>query len=52
MAKFRVLTEQDIKSGKMPKTVRQKYAFWKKAAFVLSAAIVLEHLALLYCWVK
>lgn len=51
MAKLFILTDEQIKSGKRPKTPRQKQIFWNRAFLVLSVLIIIEHLAL-YCWLK
>jgi hypothetical protein len=52
MARLYVLTEEQIKSGKRPKTPRQKQLWWKQACIILSAIVVLEHIALLCYWIK
>jgi hypothetical protein len=52
MARLYILTEEQIKSGKRPKTPRQKQLWWKQVCIVLSFLIVVEHLALLYFKVR
>lgn len=51
MAKLYILTEEQIKSGKRPKTPRQKQMVWRQVCFILSLVIILEHIAL-YMWLK
>lgn len=51
MAKLYILTDDQIKSGKRPKTPRQKQLVWKQVCFVLSVLIIVEHIALFY-WMK
>lgn len=48
MAKLYILTKEQIENGGRPKTPRQKQLWWRQACFVLSAVVVLEHLALIY----
>ena len=51
MAKFYVLTKDQIDSGKRPKTPRQKMQNWRLACIVLTLMIVTENIALLV-WLK
>lgn len=51
MAKLYILTDEQIKSGKRPKTPRQKQLVWRQVCFVLSIIVILEHVAL-YMWMK
>lgn len=48
MAKLYVLTEENIKSGKMPKQLRNRHRIWKVACLILSGLVILEHAALFY----
>lgn len=51
MAKLYILTKEQIESGNRPKTPRQKQLVWKQVCIVLSALVILEHIAL-YCWLR
>jgi hypothetical protein len=48
MAKLYILTDEQIKSGKRPKTPREKQRNWRVMCLVLSAAIIIEHISLFF----
>ncbi len=48
MAKLYILTNEQIKSGKRPKTPRQKQLMWRGACIVLSILVILEHVVLFH----
>lgn len=51
MAKLYVLTEEQIKSGKRPKTPRQKQMMWGRICAILSLIILIETIILLNIWI-
>jgi len=51
MAKLYILTPDQIKSGQRPKTPKDKMKLWRMACLILSASIVIEHVALLF-WIR
>lgn len=52
MAHLYILTKEQIKSGKRPKTPRQKQLMWRTACVVLSLMVLAEHLVALYIWTR
>lgn len=50
MAKLYILTDEQIKTGKRPKTPRDKMKIWRAACLILTSLVILEHLV--WFWMK
>lgn len=48
MARFYILSQEHIETGKRPKTPRQKIFFWKSTAIILSLIVLTETIYLIH----
>ncbi len=50
MGRLYILTDEQIKSGKRPKTPRQKQRMWSRVCIVLTIIVIVETITILNLW--